>query len=146
MTGYPREIFETDPEAVPKWGRWAGCGCLFLPAGLFLLAMTGGLILGERSLPDGSIGWEPGRPLRILATVALAGVYAVVGALWVAGRPRRTLGAGRLIGGALLTLIGAQQGLLKWNLPIGLAFSLPGIALIAWAYLGDRGDGEGRKG
>lgn len=141
-SGPPLSDSATDPhtnfDAVPTWARYTGCGCLFVPGGLFALALA--LILSmARGLSAGAPPpSEPEHPLRALAALTLAVLCAVFGALWVRGHPRRTLGAGRLILGVILLLVAARWGLSGRSVGLALALTGVGLALTLWAYLGDR--------
>ncbi len=141
VAGYPRPggaAPEVERGAMSRLSRALGCGCLFVPAGLFALAMGFGLMMAEGPRPDGSIGQEPGRGVKILAALGVAFACAVLGALWSGGRPRQEHAGGRLALGVVLTVPGLQQGLIAGNVALGGVLALFGIALVVSAFVWDR--------
>ncbi len=136
----PRPDAGEDKGAPNRAGRYAGCGCVFVPAGLFLLAGTGGLLLGEASLPDGSVGWEPGRGLKILIALGAAALCVWIGALWVQGRPRTGSARTLVLPSTILFAGAAEYGMMEGIGPAAIVAALVSglaVALIAGAFVRD---------
>lgn len=135
-SNYPRPSnSDGEPEA-SRTKRYLGCGCLFLPIGLFAFMMTAGFLMGEGPQPNGSIGWEPGRGWKILLALAFFVATSILGSRWLQGRPR----ARNAVAGLILGLILVPVSLLLLTESNGLAwpFAALSAALLIGSSVGDR--------
>ncbi|RYG46445.1 hypothetical protein EON79_10110 [bacterium] len=115
--------------------RKLGCGCVLVPSGLVLMGALFGLLLGEGPQANGRVGWEPDRPAKQLAVLALLGLTLVGGLAFLSGRP---ITLGRSVNAGLFWSLAVIGGLVTVQTPSGICIVATGIAGALAIFVVDR--------